>query len=121
MSAHPSARRITAFEARVARLDVDARCIRCGTEDPAVLIPGSDPPRCFDHNAEHSGRSVVELHHVGGRPSPITAPVTRNVHARLTLVQDLTWRALSARAASPEAILIDLLALRALGGEPDAG
>lgn len=117
MSAHPSARRIVAHEARVARLPVDARCVDCETEDPAILAPGSDPVRCFDHNAEAAGRSVIEHHHVGGRPSPIVAPVTRNTHARLTLIQDLTWRPLGALPGSPEAVLIDLLALRALGGE----
>jgi hypothetical protein len=116
VSAHPSARRIVAHEARVSKLPPDARCDHCGEIDPVVLRAG-DPVLCFDCAATSEGRSVIEYHHVGGRPSPVVAPVTRNTHARLTLIQDLTWRALGALPGSPEAILIDLLALRALQGE----
>ncbi len=121
MNAHPSARRIIAEEARVARLPVGARCHDCETEDLVVLVPGSRPVRCYRDLAAAEGRPTTELHHVGAVPSPIAVLLDANLHRRLSLVQDLTWRALGARPASPEAILIDLLALRALGGEPDAG
>jgi hypothetical protein len=116
VSAHPSARRIVAHEARVLKLPPDAKCEHCGETD-LVVLRGGDPVMCFDCAAISEGRSVIEHHHVGGRPSPIVAPVSRNVHARLTLIQDLTWRALGALPGSPEVILIDLLALQALGGE----
>ncbi len=108
-------RRIISHEARTLRLPIGAACA-CGESDPVVLL-ASDPPLCFDCNARASGRSVIEHHHVGGKPCPIVAPVTRNVHARLTLVQQLTWRALGAAPASPEAIVIDLLALSVFGDE----
>jgi hypothetical protein len=114
MSAHPSARRIVAHEARMLSLPPDAACSSCGEVDPVVLIAG-EQVLCFDCSALSAGRSIIEHHHVGGRPSPIVSPVTRNVHARLTLVQQLTWQALDALPAGPEAILIDLLALQALG------
>jgi len=116
VSAHPSARRIVAHECRMLRLPEEAACTACGETDPVVLRAG-EPVVCFNCNAASAGHLVIERHHIGGRPSPITAPVSRNVHARLTLVQQLTWEPLGAAPASPEAILIDLLALRALGDE----
>jgi hypothetical protein len=117
VSAHPSAGRIVAEEARIATLPIGARCQDCETEDLTVLVPSSAPVRCYRDLAAAEGRPTMELHHVGGVPSPITVLVDANLHRRLSLLQALTWRALGAKAASPEAILIDLLALRALVGE----
>jgi len=116
MSAHPSARRIVAEEARIATFPVGARCQDCQTEDLTVLV-SSHPVRCYRHLAAAEGRSTTEVHHLGAIPSPLTVIVDANLHRRLSLLQDLTWRPLGAKAASPEAILIDLLALRALQGE----
>jgi len=98
-------------------------CIDCPERsldriDPVVLVVGSRPSRCYWHSELAAGRSGLQLHHMGGKPSPLTLLVNANTHRRLSLLQDLTWRAAGIEPGSPEAILIDSLALVALG---DAG
>lgn len=70
-----------------------AVCSDCGDPEPLHLKYRRDEVRCHDCTARKTERSVVEEHHLGGRPSLIsTQPVTANDHTILSLLQSCFWR-----------------------------
>lgn len=107
---------IVAAERRSARHPIGAACVDCGTAFPLLLVEGSDHVVCVECLARREDRPTAEQHALGGLPSPIVVEVPIKLHTLLSLVQDLTWRALGVTPGSPQAILIDLLALIALRG-----
>jgi len=73
-------------------LPLNASCSRCGDTEPLHLSRRMKRILCRNCAAAVSGRRDFEEHHLGGRPSPIpTVPITPNLHARLTLLQEF-WK-----------------------------
>jgi hypothetical protein len=89
-----------------------AFCSRCGVADPVVVVFRSRPLSCRACRLERRTGRRTELHHLGGRPSPVTVEVDANLHAWLSLYQ-YGWRRRLA-PGSPEAVLCDLLVLYAM-------
>jgi len=73
-------------------LPFNASCKECGDVDPLHLERRKRPILCRDCDAVASGKRRYEEHHLGRRPSPVrTVPITPNLHADLTHLQEL-WR-----------------------------
>jgi len=107
---------IVAAERRSSRHPPGAACADCKTILSLWLVEGSDPVLCTECLARRGGRPTTEEHALGGRPSPVVVMIGLNLHRLLSLVQDVTWRALGVAPGSPIAIVIDLIALLALRG-----
>lgn len=86
-----------------------ACCAFCGTRDPVVLVFRSRPLACRGCRLERRIARRLELHHLGGRPSSLTVEVDVNVHAWLSLYQQV-WLG-RVEPGSPAAVLCDVLAL----------
>jgi hypothetical protein len=94
------------------RFPEHARCADCGASNPLLLCPSGRLLRCYQCRLKHRGLSVLELHHLGGRPSTMTATVPANPHRLLTPLQEL-WRDV-AEPGSRQAQMFDLVLLRVL-------
>jgi hypothetical protein len=107
---------VLAMNRRLMRLPLDPCCAQCGEWRLLALSPPGPgrPVLCFECLACLQGRPALEVHHLGGRPSPLpTVPVPLNQHAVLTLLQDLWWRGRQEPGA-PYAVGFDLGALVAV-------
>jgi len=89
-----------------------ARCSTCRVADPVVLVFRSRPLVCRRCRLQRRTGRLTELHHVGGRPSPLVVEVDANVHVWLSLYQ-YGWRGRVA-AGAPPAVLCDVLVLFAV-------
>jgi len=106
---------------RLMRQPPGAACTRCEIRNPFALVlpmrPGKGgsvkkrPLVCYKCRIQLLGRSGWELHHLGGRPSPV-APVLidANLHRVLTYLQ-LGWRREGIAPGSTEATVRDVVAL----------
>jgi hypothetical protein len=91
-----------------------AACSRCGIRNPFVLVLRRRRVICYRCRAMARHKSGRELHHLGGRPTPV-APVLidANLHRVLTYLQ-VVWRRSGIAPGSPPAIALDVLALLVL-------
>lgn len=62
------------------RVGAGARCA-CGESRPEALIPGSNPTTCARCARERQGLTIMDNHHVAGKPNdPTTIQVPVNDH-----------------------------------------
>jgi len=91
-----------------------ARCEICGLTWTLLLQHFRGHIACYQCLGVRIGKPSVELHHVGGEPSPIQLLIPGNLHRVVTFWQDLTWRGV-VEPASAEAVRLDLAALLVFG------
>lgn len=73
--------------------DLGVECSACRTGHPLHLVRRGRDLRCHVCAARETGRTGVEIHHLGGRfGREYTVEVNSNHHAVLTALQDCWWR-----------------------------
>jgi hypothetical protein len=101
------------LDRRMRRFSDGAFCAACGERNRLVLCWHGRQILCQECRLKAQGRSPLEDHHPGGRPSTSVVCTPANLHLLVTLLQEL-WRGW-ADPGSAQAQLLDLALLRVLG------
>jgi hypothetical protein len=104
---------------RFRRVPVHARCQDCGFAHPLCLMEIGGVVRCRNCLRRRSGDRPFDLHHIGGKRSAVTVPVSPNLHALLTFCQAYWREVLEFEPVSEEAMVIDLFFFRMIGPAVD--
>lgn len=105
-----------AHNRRAMRLPFRARCKRCHETNVFALVMPKPGGRilCYRCQSLSLGRSGIEWHHLGRRPSPLRpVPIDANLHRVLSMLQ-LPWVRAGISRGSELAVFWDLLMLALL-------